>query len=296
MATSYDDDDSGKWRESSDVSSAKAPMPAEAAPVTIEKKPSPPPGLVQDDLKPGMHVRLKCTCEGFIKTVTNSDYREDRWFTFIPTKISCLMMGNIRKDLEYYYSEYPVEGKMETYHADSFSSVLPAFECVAPSWFPNVDYMPRSSNDKRALHIRLIDGMDLIIPGCLMNQKVYQVANQLREMAPKLLEVKVIEVQGGISEDTMKPAAALLENFSKTSTKSAKERNVEVLFNWLISSLYSTPREMPIHIPGVSAVTRDKAREVLAAVAKHPLWMQNSIELTSSEGYVVLLGSDGVVK
>jgi hypothetical protein len=267
--------------------------PVMPAPV-LEKKPEVIPGLVLDDLKIGMHLKLKCGCEGFANRVATSDYREERWFSFIPTKIVCSSDAKI--NLEYYYSEFPMDSKIDTYHADSFPGVFPAFECPAPAWFPSFTATPKSSNEKRAIRIRVHEGVDFLIPGCLMNDKVFKVANAIREAAPSFWEVEVVEVQEGIPADSMKTAVSLFEKISKAPNRSIEDRNVDVLYNWFLAALYHIGKEMPLSIEGTSLVTRDKIKQVLASVAKHPLWQQNSIEIVSKEGYMVSLKSDGTIQ
>ena len=123
-------------------------------------------GLVHDDLKEGMHVRLKCGCEGFVKGISSLDDPDNRWFSVLNTKAGCRTIQGLIS-LELVYAETPGKLRIDTYHADTFSRILPAFECPAPSWFKSMKDVPRSANERRAVRVRLDEGVDFLIPGAL---------------------------------------------------------------------------------------------------------------------------------
>ena len=109
-------------------------------------------------------------------------------------------------------------------------------------------------------------------------------------------DIDVIENIDGITSDNLGKAAEIFKKLSEVKNQKFEEKNASIFYNWILCQLYSCEAGESIGESGTSALSRDTIKTVLASISKHPMWRGSKIEVTSKEGYVVILGNDGSIR
>lgn len=238
-------------------------------------------------LKKGMHVRLKCQCQGFITEKKDSEYRDERWFSVIYTIGKCAEQRSFKG----IYSE-GADFKTDIFYTDTFSRVMPVEATPAPDWFQSLEMGPFKLRAKRFIRVHVISPIptSFVIPGSTSPTNAYVLATTLREkLDPTTCDVATFEVEGGSLADACKMAESIPVTYDTT------EKNKRALHDWVLGMFATNSEKYKVQPDGRSPLLADDVFEVLDKVREHSLWNGHRASITSREGTSVALDEKGNV-
>lgn len=226
----------------------------------VEKK---DPGvLLFDDLKVGMHIKARCGCTGFVRSMSEIE-SDSRWLDITYTDCPCKGFRNVKL----MYEMQMAFQSSDIYHGSVFSSVFPATAVPAPEWYPSLEKGPVIGSPKLAVLVKLpvfhdgeIQTVSFLIPSGLSNMNVYETSIMLRKVFSslnpelhRLVEVEVVEssdFKGTLKKEVEKIVMGSRASLEQKNVLSLKEEIVLASIKLLASGgadrVISVSGEVPL--------------------------------------------------